>query len=127
MQSSVSLSEPPAGMCCSLVQREPELVGDEGWVDGVAGVEVGGDELAGDEGCPDGTGLMDEDEPEGASEGMGVVGVDEPGFDREAPPPLGTGWTVVSPPWLLAGTLTVTGFWEMPPSTKPCTGGGPLG
>src|ERR1700730_4451847 len=84
-----------------------EVDGGEGWS---VGLVEGGAEGA----------------PEGASEGVGVVGVEEPGLDGEVPPPLGTGWTVVSPPWLLGGTLTVTGLLETPPSTKPCTGGGPL-
>ena len=101
---------------------------DDGEAEGVAGEEVGGGELVGDEGWP--VGLVeggDVAEPEGAAEGVGVVGVEEPGLDGEVPPPLGTGWTVVSPPWLLGGTLTVTGLLETLPSTKPCTGGGPLG
>src|ERR1700730_5575579 len=126
MQSSVSLSEPPTGMCWTLRQCEPGtgFLGDDGEAEGVAGGEVGGGEWVGDEGWS--VGLV-EGGDEGKPEGVGVVGVEEPGFEGEAPPPLGTCWTVVSPPWLLGGTLTVTGLVEMPPSMKPCTGGGPLG
>src|ERR1700730_17473145 len=115
MQSSVSLSEPPTGMCWTLRQRAPGtgFLGDDGEAEGVAGGEVGGDELVGDEGWS--VGLV-EGGDEGKPEGGGVVGGEEAGWEGE-----------VAPPWLLAGTLRVTGLVEMPPSMKPWTGGGPLG
>src|ERR1700730_2437781 len=125
MQSWVSWSEPPTGMCWTLRQREPGtgFLEDDGEAEGVADGEVDGGE-----GWP--VGVVhggDEGDPEGGSEGVGVVGGEEPGLDGEVPPPLGTGWTVVSPPWLLGGTLTVNGLLETPASTQPCTGGGPPG
>src|ERR1700730_321292 len=124
MQSWVSWSEPPTGMCWPWRQREPGtgFLEDDGEAEGVADGEVDGGE-----GWP--VGLVeggDEGDPEGASEGGGGGGVEAPGLDGEGPPPLGTGWTVVSPPWLLGGTLTVTGLVETPPSTQTRTGRGSL-
>src|SRR2546427_11471312 len=72
-----------------------------------------------------------EEDAEGLAEGEidgdtdGLTEAEGPGLGCAAPP-WGTCWTVVAPA-LPAGTLTVMGLREVPPSVNPRTGGGPLG